>query len=53
MGVGVLLKEGESCQLASTTGAVIMTVNIHLVKPRRAFGIPAVLYSIADLTPCI
>jgi hypothetical protein len=25
-GVGLLLKEGESCQLESTTGAVIITV---------------------------
>jgi hypothetical protein len=31
-GIGVLLQEGESCQLESTTGAVIMTVEAQQIE---------------------
>ena len=45
-GVGVLLKEGESCQLVSTTGAVIITVEGKQIEadpcgsssPQRVMG---------------
>jgi hypothetical protein len=45
-GVGVLLKEGESCQLKSTTGAVIITLEGNQIEadpcgissPQRVMG---------------
>jgi len=45
-GVGVLLKEGESCQLESTTGAVIITLEGKQIEadpcgissPQRVMG---------------
>jgi hypothetical protein len=45
-GVGVLLKEGESCQLESTTGAVVVTVEAQQIEadpcgissPQRVMG---------------
>lgn len=45
-GIGILLKEGESCQLESTTGAVIITLEGKQIEadprgistPRRVMG---------------